>query len=88
MPTTKADIDNFYQFATSQLEGDQAEWSLEECVLRWRRARTAQARDVAPFANGSSLRDQLASAGILGCGTNGPDDLASNPQYMEGFGER
>jgi hypothetical protein len=88
MPTTKEDIDNFYEFATGQLERGQADWSLEECVLRWRRQRAERLKPTEPFANGRSLRDQLEAAGILGRGNDGPDDLASNPKYMEGFGEQ
>jgi Arc/MetJ-type ribon-helix-helix transcriptional regulator len=33
-----------------------------------------------------SCYDLAASAGILGCGS-GPEDLATNPKYMEGFGK-
>ena len=88
MPTSKEDIDNFYEFATGQLEGGQATWSLEECVLRWRRQRADRSKSVQPFADGVSLREQLEAAGILGCSDGGPDDLASNPKYMEGFGEQ
>ena len=88
MPTSKEDIDSFYEFATGQLDGGQADWSLEECVLRWRRQRADRFKSTQPFANGRSLRDQLEAAGILGRSCEGPDDLASNPKYMEGFGEQ
>ncbi len=87
MPTTKDDIDNFYQFATGQLDSGEAAWSLEECVLRWRRQRADRSISLQPFANGGSLRDQLQEAGILGRNGEGPDDVASDPKYMEGFGE-
>ena len=86
MPTTKEDIDSFDEFATGQLEGGQADWSLEEFVLRWRRQRAERLKPTEPFANGRSLRDQLEVAGILGRSNDGPDDLATNPKYMEGFG--
>lgn len=87
MPTTKDDIDSFYEFATSELNGGQAEWSLEECVLRWRRQRANKPVDFQPFDDGKSLKDKLEKAGILGCGTDGPTDLATNPKHMDGFGE-
>lgn len=82
--TTREDIDSFYQFATHQLDGGSADWSLEECVSRWRHLRNAE---VKPFASGRTLRDELEDAGILGSGDGGPDDLASNPDHMQGFGE-
>lgn len=87
MPTTRQDIDNFYEFATAQLQGEQAEWSLEQCVMRWRKLGADKTALTQPFPNGATLRDCLLEAGILGRGEVGPDDLATNPDYMQGFGE-
>lgn len=35
-----------------------------------------------------SAYDLLNEAGLIGCIGGGPADVSSNPQYMEGFGER
>ncbi len=34
-----------------------------------------------------SLYDALKARGIIGCITDGPPDLSTNPKYMEGFGQ-
>ena len=34
-----------------------------------------------------SLYDALKERGIIGCITDGPSDLSTNPKYMEGFGQ-
>jgi hypothetical protein len=34
-----------------------------------------------------SVLDNLVRHGLLGCIEGGPNDLATNPKYMEGFGE-
>lgn len=40
-------------------------------------------------ANGStrSLLDALQERGLIGCLTDAPADLSTNPRYMEGFGQ-
>jgi hypothetical protein len=42
-----------------------------------------------PSANGEpteSVHAAMVRLGLLGCVTDGPPDLSTNPQYMEGFG--
>jgi hypothetical protein len=34
-----------------------------------------------------SVADAMREAGLLGCVTDTPSDLSTNPAYMEGFGE-
>ena len=34
-----------------------------------------------------SAYDMFKEAGLIGCIRGGPKDLATNPKYMEGFGE-
>ena len=35
-----------------------------------------------------SFHDAATRLGLLGCVQGGPADLSTNPQHMEGFGER
>jgi hypothetical protein len=35
-----------------------------------------------------SLFDRLSRHGLIGCLDAGPEDLSTNPDHMEGFGER
>lgn len=37
---------------------------------------------------GESVHDALVRAGLLGCITDAPADLSTNPVYLEGFGGR
>jgi hypothetical protein len=41
------------------------------------------ARDSTP-----SCYDLAREAGVIGCATNAPSDLSTNPRYFEGFGGR
>lgn len=43
----------------------------------------------APPANGElrSLYEALQARGLIGCITDAPPDLSTNPKYMEGFGQ-
>jgi hypothetical protein len=36
--------------------------------------------------DGRTLYDALAARGLIGCITDGPEDLSTNPKHMEGFG--
>lgn len=47
-------------------------------------------RQTSRGANGApskSVYESLLEAGFIGCITDGPPDLSTNPKYMEGFGE-
>jgi hypothetical protein len=46
-------------------------------------AQPESANGVAPL----SVADAMREAGLLGCLTDTPHDLSTNPAYMEGFGE-
>jgi hypothetical protein len=37
-------------------------------------------------SNGDTVLDRLTRFGLLGCITDAPEDLSTNPKYMEGFG--
>ena len=86
MGITKTEIDNFYEFAVAEADNGSVPASLEECLLRWRRTRAKRAVSFAPFPDGKSLLDLLEEDGVVGLATDGPDDVATNPKYMEGFG--
>lgn len=45
-------------------------------------------RSESPAGNGDprSLYDALKARGLIGCITDAPPDLSTNPKYMEGFG--
>ncbi len=36
---------------------------------------------------GMTVHEALVATGLLGCVSDGPSDLSTNPKYMEGFGE-
>jgi len=44
-------------------------------------------RELADRGTSPTLFDRLAALGVLGCVTDGPSDLATNPKHMEGFGK-
>ena len=88
MPMTKDEIESFSSFATETLGESGEELSIEECFLRWQFQRADRSVDLSPFPNGETLRDRLVRHGILGSGSpDHPEDLSTNPKYMEGFGE-
>ena len=88
MPLNKDELDSFYQFATERLSDEDVGLSIEECFFRWRFQRAKKAVDLSPFPNGETLRDRLIASGVLGGGsTDHPEDLSTNPDHMEGFGE-
>ena len=90
MSVTPTEIDAFVQFARAEADNGHAPASLEECLSRWRASSGPDATrpyQIKPFPDGKSLLDVLREDGLVGLDDDGPDDLASNPKYMEGFGE-
>ena len=77
------DFNAFSRFVAQELAAGE-EISLEECLERWRATQPNGSKasgDIhTPFQKASRL-------GLVGCIDDAPDDLASNPRYMEGFGE-
>ena len=87
MSVTADEIDAFARFARAEAANGHAPATMEECVSRWRSSGEAPPLTLPPYPDGKSLKDVLEEAGLLGLDDDGPDDLASNPKYMEGFGE-
>jgi hypothetical protein len=56
---------------------------LEEALTTLQR----QAKSASGAAT-ESVHAALARLGLIGCLTDAPADLSTNPQYMEGFGNR
>ena len=48
--------------------------------------RTSGVPDDAASDDGESLFDALNEAGLIGCVIDAPEDLSTNPKYLEGFG--
>lgn len=71
----------FQRFVGDEIPND-SDISLEECVRLWRKAHVTGANGISretPFERAKRL-------GLVGAIQEGPSDLATNPQYLEGFG--
>ena len=80
MPT---DFDSFDDFIRAQRQAGNTDLTPDELVRRWRKT----IRESVKSVNGESFADRLRRRGLLGSVRGGPDDLSSNPEHMEGFGE-
>ena len=87
MSVTAAEIDAFVRFAHAEVEGGRAPATLEDCLLRWRASGEAPPFTLPPFPDGKTLLDVLKEAGLVGLDDDGANDLASNPEHMNGFGK-
>ena len=87
MSLTSTEIDAFARFARAEADNGHAPASLEECLARWRAADGPRPFTLPPYPNGKTLKEVLEEAGLLGLDDDGPEDLASNPAYMDGLGQ-
>jgi hypothetical protein len=81
--STPIELTREHQAALARLamqSGKSWEQVLEEALASYQRD--------AEKANGSaeSVGKAMARLGLLGCLTDAPPDLSTNPRYMEGFG--
>lgn len=78
----QAEFTDFRRFLAEEIPDD-SNISLEACVRRWKASRESQSngtRTETPFERA----DRLSLVGAIG---EGPTDLATNPQHMNGFGK-
>ena len=57
-----------------------------EAVLQEALVTIQQAKE--PLQSGETVRDAMVRLGLLGSINDAPADLSTNPEYMDGFGER
>jgi hypothetical protein len=82
------DLEEFERFFRDRLAAGEVNALPEEVLRQWRANGGHLAETPKSAKPVESLFDRLNRKGLLSTIEGGPPDLSTNPQHMEGFGER